>query len=403
MNSLAALDDGSASGVDAKAMLAHLQSAGLLDTGRVNLISVEAVRQAFGDRWDARKTRVWDIAETQIRRRIGEDGHMARLDDETFLVITPTLNSLVSRIQVVRAMREILTHFLGELRTEDITVRVASEFRDGQLSCRPLSTEEVEDAITREAEADGPHTAASTTPMTEIKVAEEREILTQEGRRLRFSVSVDPMIDLARGVVSSHRIEPKISYEDTREILTPTARRRLMPSDVQEMDIATLERAMMRLEAGESVVGRPSLLVSVSFLTLTNARARARFLAAVSRERDLVARSVVLEITDFDVGVPKSRLQEATAMLRPFCRAVFARDEPGSSLVKDARSLGVVGLVYEPPSPLESAEDIAVWLLNAGRLTAAHNGPRVVVNLNTAHLIPLAGAAGFTHAALRVR
>ena len=84
----------------------------------------------------------------------------------------------------------------------------------------------------------------------------------------------------------------------------------------------------------------------------------------------------MLEIADFDVGAPKGRLQGAAAMLAPFCRAVFARDEPGSSLVKDARSLGVVGLVYEPPALLVSAEDIALWLLKSGRLTAPHKGPR---------------------------
>ena len=406
MSAAAVLNDASAEEVDANAMLQNLQDAGLLATGRVNLISVDAVRQAFGDRWKDRKARVWGVAETQIGRRIGDEGYMARLNDETYIIVTPTLDPLVARGKAVRVLREILTHFLGDLKSQDITVRVASQYQGGQLICRPLSTEEVEAVVDREPaadEADGGARAGSSLQMTRIEPPKVHEIITQEGRRLRFSVSVDPLIDLTKGVITAHRVEPKISYEDTRELLTPAARRRLMPVDVQEVDVATLERALTRLEAGESVSDRPSLLVSVSFLTLTNARARARFLAAVSRERDLIARSVMMEITDFDMGVPKGRLQEAASLLRPFCRAVFARDEPGSSLVKDARSLGVSGLVYEPPAELAGAEETVAWLINAGRVTAAHNGPRVVVNLSSTQLASTVGAVGFSHTAIRAR
>ena len=67
-------------------------------------------------------------------------------------------------------------------------------------------------------------------------------------------------------------------------------------------------------------------------------RARSRFLAAISPARDLIARSVIFELTDFDAGVPKSRLQEAASFLRPFCRAVFASDQLGTTLVKEARA-----------------------------------------------------------------
>lgn len=403
MSEHAAIDDVSASSIDASAMLERFQAAGVFETGKVNLISVAAVREAFGKRWELRKSMVWDVAETYIRRYIGETGHMARLDEQSFLVITPTLDSLVSRIQAVRSLREILTHFLGELRPQDLVVQTASEFRDGQLSCRTLTTEEVDEAIRREIEADRAETAAPSHQMVKITAPEEREIHTLEGRRLRFSVSVDPLIDLAKGAITAHRIEPKITYEDTRERMPPEARRRLMPADIQDVDIVTMQRALHRLEAGESAIDRPSVLVSVSFLTITNARSRARFLGAIAHARDLIAKSVIFEMTDFDAGVPKSRLQEAATFLRPFCRAVFASDQVGTTLVKEARATGIVGLVYETPSVLTSPDDIAVWLFNAGRATAAHAGPRLVVNLPAVQLAAPAAAAGFTHAALRPR
>lgn len=401
MNPPSPPDDVTASNADAASMLEYMQGANLLAAGRANLVSVGAVRQAFGRRWDSRKPLVWEVAETYIGRYIGEHGHMARLDDDTFLVITPGLEGVIARIQVVRALREILTHFLGEQRLEDIAVRVVNGFSEGELSCRALTVEEVQDAIRLEAE---PAAAIQAPPPggMDIGARKERHFYTLEGRRLRFSVSVAPLIDLAKGAITAHRIEPTISFDDTRERLSAAARRRLMPADIQEVDIVTVERALSRLQGGESAVGRPSVVASVSFLTVTNARARAALVEAISQARETFANSIVFELTDFDAGVPKSRLQEATALLRPFCRAVFARDQVGSGLVKEARSLGIVGLVYEPPH-IEKAEDTAVWLLNTGRVASAHAGPKLVVNLDGAKLAPMAAAAGFTHATLKAR
>lgn len=265
--------------------------------------------------------------------------------------------------------------------------------RPAELEPEDLDAAEVASADEVQVEGEAPPPAGP----------EIREIETLQGRRLRFSVSVDPVIDLERGAVAGHRIEPKIGYEDTRELLTPAARRELLPRDLLEVDVATLERGLTRLQGAEGAAGRASLIVSLSFLTVSSTRARAGLIEALGGARDLLARSAIFEITDFDAGLPSGRLKEACHLIKPFCRSVFAHDTIGSSLGRDARAIGLTGLVYQPPLGLPRAENEAAWLLTAGRSLDPKGGARVAANLSTSQLLSIAAAAGFTHATVRAR
>jgi hypothetical protein len=392
----AGLDDTTAGRI-----LGDLQASGALASGRVHILSLRAIREALTKRWSERRTLVWEMAEAQIRRRIGPGDLTARLNDDSFLIVTPELDPASAQVLVMRILRDITAHFLGELETSQITIMVAQGYKDEQLDCRPLTPAEIDRALATEknevASEKGGGGLLAKAPLAPVADG-AGELTTLQGRRLRFSVSVAPTIDLGEFAIAGHRIEPKISFEDSNQVLSPSARRALLPHDIQEVDLAVLRRGLARLSDGHSNCERPSLILSISFLTLSNTRSRTRLLAEAAKARDAMAKAAILEISDFDDGAPLGRLKEAAALIRPFCRAVFARVGTGGGFVGAARGLGFSGLVVESPLARASDEDQSMWLLTMSTALRDFRGATIAANLSTTGLLPMAAAAGFSHA-----
>ncbi|WP_158915126.1 hypothetical protein [Caulobacter sp. S45] len=389
-------------------ILQDLQTAGALGDGKAHVVSLRAVREALGPRWGERKATIWEMAESQIRRRLGEQGLVSRLTDDAFLILTPALGSNVARVLAVRVLKDLLTHFLGALETHDIDVMVATGFDGGRLQCRALSGDDLSQALAsgdkreREHESSGligAHTDRGAPPHPQTGGS----LTTLQGRRLRFSVSVEPIIDLARGAVAGHRVEPKITFEHSTNPLPPSARSELLPRDVQEGDLAALRRALARLGDGQSSVERPSLILAMSYLTLSNTRARARLLGEAAQRRAEMTRSVIWEIADLDPGVPVDHLKEDVALLKPFCRSVFARVDKNSLRAFHGQELGLAGFVFQSNGPGTSRDDEASWLLAVSRTFKGGMGTLIAASLTTTLLLPIAGAAGFTHATVRTQ
>ena len=72
----------------------------------------------------------------------------------------------------------------------------------------------------------------------------------------------------------------------------------------------------------------------------------------------------------------------------------------GEPALAAARTAGIGGLILEPPALLNET-DCALWLLQAGRLAERSAPTLIAANLVSADLLPMAAAAGFTHATLR--
>jgi hypothetical protein len=222
-----------------------------------------------------------------------------------------------------------------------------------------------------------------------------------DGRPLRFSSSVDPIIDLRQWAVAGHRIEPKLMYEDTRAPLSNAERLRLLPRDVHAMDLSTLRRGLSRLRAGESKTTKASLILTVSFLTLSNSNSRATLLSAAAPARDLMLSSVIWEITDFEGGIPAGRVKETAALLMLFGRSVFSRIDTASFPTYSAKSAGLSGFVMSTPPTLATEKEVALWLLECGRRASGRSPTLIAASLPSKDLLPLAHEAGFTHATAR--
>ena len=231
--------------------------------------------------------------------------------------------------------------------------------------------------------------------------AGEGAATTFGGRRLRFSSSVDPIIDLNHAAVTGHRIEPKIQFDDSRLSLSAAERSQLLPRDLQSIDLSTLRHGLTRLASGESCPSKPSLVMTISFLSLSNTRARSTLFAEAGQAGALMTQAVIWEIADFEEGLPASRLEEGAALLKPFCRSVFARCSTSATRRRSPKSLGLSGLVAQAPLALGREEDFAAWLLGMSRAIEGQAPTLLATNLPSIALLPVAAAAGFTHATVR--
>ncbi|HEY3889273.1 MAG TPA: hypothetical protein VGL73_11915, partial [Caulobacteraceae bacterium] len=76
--------------VSARETLDRIRAAGVLTTGAVNLIGLDAIRRQLGDRWAAKKGRVWEHVEQEFQRKLGPADLAVRIDDINYLVAAPS-------------------------------------------------------------------------------------------------------------------------------------------------------------------------------------------------------------------------------------------------------------------------------------------------------------------------
>jgi len=376
---------------DAGTILSALEREGLVAKGRVHLISVEAIRVAFADRWRHRKALVWDMAETLILKMIGERDFMVRLSDVDFAIITPRLDPRESQALAVRISRRILTHFLGESRSDNIAIKIVTAYRDQTITCERLTEADLREAIV----AAGPARAAKGAKLSGAVTA-------ADGLRLTYSTYTDPIVDLSRWAIAGHRIEPRVAYESTGVALSSEARRKLLPRDVEAFDRATLARGLERLRAA-APAARTTLILRVSFLTVSNTKTRGALFDMARDAKAEMQKSVIWEIADFDAGVPGGLLHECVSLLQPYARAVFTSAEAATLAALAERSGGRCGLIFQPSAEFEDEDDdeASAWLLATGRVALKRSATLVAANLPSKSLLPLASSVGFTHATVR--
>lgn len=220
-------------------------------------------------------------------------------------------------------------------------------------------------------------------------------ITTFDGRRLGVSFGVDPVTDLARMAPAGHRLQPSLIDAATGRPLGLVERTSLLASDMERVDMAAIAHGIAWLAAGG---GGPALILPLSFLSASSQRARTNLLLRAAAFQHQAKTPLIWLLTDIPDGAPVGRLSELVALLRPFGRAVFAETRLTGVAMKAARAAKLAGLVIAPPRPDLCATDVALWLLQAGKLANRAAPTLIAGELPSPDLVPIAAAAGFTHA-----
>jgi hypothetical protein len=246
--------------------------------------------------------------------------------------------------------------------------------------------------------------AASSTPpaQSSLEALRSAPLRTADGRSLRVSFAVDPVLDLKASALAGHRVEARLlDLEQGRE-LNGRQRRTLLPRDFVKIDLAALERGMSRLTDADAI-GPPRLIIQLSFASLSNSRARGELVAKAATLQHLLRQAAICELVDVESGIPVNRLIELNAMVRPFFRGVWLQVSPRRALIEAAKAARIQGLSVRAGELGADPEAVARAMRIFTTLVPNPAPVLTVTSLPLRELAVEAMAAGFTHATLRAQ
>lgn len=368
--------------------------------GKAMLVSIAPVKTALGERWQSRRDQIWGQTERYLLKHLTPTDICQRASEVHFLVAAPELTPLAAQAVCYRALMEVLTYFLGEVKPADLQVSQVFDLSSDNVQLRPFSAAEL-----RKADAEAPaRTAAPVQPKISSPLSSLASwpLQAADGQDLRVSFAVDPVLDLKAWAQAGHRIESRIVNQQTEVELSALSRRSLLPRDFEQIDLAALERGMSRLKGVESF-DRPKLIIQLSFASLSNNRARAALLDRARELQHVLRHAAICELVDVEPGIPVGRLTDVTSLIRNFFRSVWVQVEPSRVTIEAAVTAKASGLTIRADDLGHTAEEIAEGMRSFMVLVRKQHLLLTVTSLPTTDLMIDALMSGFTHATLRAR
>jgi len=371
--------------------LERLESSDALAEGGVTMIALDAIATRHGGRWNLGRDSVYEHVERTLRRRLGDRGYCQRISETEYLVVQPSLSRTAGQALCVSAMRETLTHFLGAARPVDLAIHEVTCITAQGVVRERLDIGQVEEAHLRELAREAKESAA-------LASYEQRTpFVAADGRRVRVSCSLEPVFLLKASQRIGYRLARRVVHVATDVALTLAERRNLASADIERVDFATLSRGLDRLRSEAESDMAPTLILPVSFITLTSQRARATLLDFFQQAQRSVRHGLICEVGDID-DVPPSALLAATTLVRPYCLLVMGHfAEPPARKLGDLREGGVQGVSIERPQAEPDDAGFIGWTKALIRRARPSLRSVMVHRLTSRRQAAIAAALGVTH------
>jgi hypothetical protein len=329
----------------------------LLAAGKVNLISLEAVEKRFASRWELRRNQVYDFATRVLDRGVGVTGFFVRISSTDFFIVHPDLGRLAGQAACLRYLREVLNHFLGEDQMAAAGVLQVTKITKGRLEAQRMDERAQDvDAATRTDLEVVLAPPAAAPPGSERSPDRWSPFVASDGRHLRVSAKLEPVYELKGFARIGFRMIRRVLIGGSEEELTPQQLAKLSTADLLRIDLATAVRGLDRLHGDSAGERQLSLIVPVSFISLSSQKGRGEFIEQLKAAGGLVKLGVICEVCDID-GVPPGALLAATSLLRPFTLLIVGRllNTAPTAIVRLEGS-GLQALSFECPPGLGEAE-----------------------------------------------
>jgi hypothetical protein len=324
----------------------------LLAAGKIAIISLETIQHRFGERWIDRRDEVFAFATKLLERKLGSRGITLRISDSDFLVIHRSLGRVPGQAACLGYLQEILSHFLGNSSNAVPDILEVTRIGKGRLEAEAVDAAQVEAfALGGDLEF-GPAGALGPLESGEFNshlVHRWSPFLAADGRTLRITATLEPVYELKGFTRIGFRMIRRVVVVETGEELTPQQVSALATIDLLRADLATITRGIDRLRGEGGSERQLSLIVPVSFSSLSNPRGRAHLVEPVREVATLVKLGVILEVADIE-GVPQSALLEVTSLLRPLSLLVVGRvSRPSAAAFARLAGAGFQALSFECP------------------------------------------------------
>ena len=416
---------------DLAEVLDRLGDPSALGAGLINVIGLEGVVERFGSRWSLRSELVHEQVERMLHRHLGDDVVFQRIGEAHYVVVQSGRSRLQAQGLCMRCMREILHHFVGEVRLRDLRLHEVTRVSQDEIVGHRV---EVGSSVLDESPADEPRSFARPLPPGEdssvyavsrslapaepasgsrsfaprrpappsedslLLVSRWTPFVASNGRTVKVSCNLEPVIRLASSERIGFRLARQVLGADGRA-LSAHELRNLSRADIARVDCATIARGLERLHAQVGQDKSPTLVVPVSFATLSNQRTRETLVALLEEAKADVLLGLVCEICELD-GVPPGALLTAVSLIRPFCVRVLAFvADPHPAVLRPLKDMGLAGVSVECPPNLGDAEFLG-WARDAARMVRPVAGALVIYRIQPIQRGALAALAGASHISL---
>lgn len=364
-----------------------------LAAGMVCVIDLDAVVQRFASRWPMRREHVHEHVSSILDRQLGPTAFHLRISDTDVLICQPDKERLAGQALCLRALREILTHFLGDGEMAEVGVHEVVRVSPEGVEARRVDVRAAAAVAAQEAvkAGGGPQPA----PSNLLGGADQwTPFVTAHGVGLQVTTRPEPIIQLRQKCAIGLRLTNRVAHLRSGRLLRAPELARLTTADLLRIDIAGLLKGLEALRGdGER---RLAVIVPVSLSSLSHPAGRARIIEGLQEARQYVDGGVICELRLIE-GAPSATLTQAVAIVRPYCLlAVGYLDEPGIGVARPLKGTGLNGVSLRVPPALGGAALIG-WANAAIRVARYASKSVLLYGLPSEHAMNMAVALGATH------
>ncbi|MDB5443209.1 MAG: hypothetical protein JWP86_374 [Phenylobacterium sp.] len=378
-----------------EAALEQFASPEVLRAGKVNLIAMDAVVERFGARWPMRREQVHEHVEAVLDRHLGAQGYHLRISETDILVCQPELGRLASQAFCLRLLRDILSHFLGTSELAEVGVHEVLRVSSTGVEARPVDARAVEAAEDEPGAVGGKGLSAPDSLLGPVAVW--TPFVAANGRKLEIDCTLDPVIELKGRATIGLRFRRSVTDAATGRDFSAAELERLSRTDRLRIDLGAMAQGLKALRETRRAAPPPTLILPVSFSSLSTLDDRARIVSAFQEARGYARQGLICELRDIE-GVPLATLQAAASMIAPSSLFVVGHltecTRAEARMLKDA---GFRALSTECPPNLDGAAFLG-WAKQT-ILTAKQATRSVLIyRLPSLQQAMIAAALGATHA-----
>lgn len=295
--------------------------------GRVNIISLERIKQQIGARWVKSQDTIWNHLNNLLRQKLAPTDFYAQLDATAVLVCQPELAADKARGCCLAIAQDLHHMLFGGACDPGETLIYRGRLDGDAIEAEPIEAEDLAEAA-----------------------EEARPAAPDPSYHHRFV----PIWDATKEAVTTYRCVSVLDEHGgssrsgrARQELAITKARLVHATDILWRRLSGGDRFLAWIPFSYDVIGTQLSRVEI---------------AAICRglPRDLRP-YLIFEISDLPHGVPQSRLADLVGSVRPFCRGVVAQVPPRTATYGAYMGVGLhgVGISAAASSAKETLADLA--------------------------------------------
>ncbi len=220
-----------------------------LAAGMVCVIDLDSVVQRFGSRWPVRREHVHEHVASTLDRQLGPTAYHLRISDTDVLICQPDKERLAGQALCLRALREILTHFLGDGEMADAgvheVVRISPEGVEARRVDVRVGAAEAAEPVGEAGRApppDSPNSLGGANQWTPF--------VTAYGVGLQVTTRLEPVLQLRERRAIGLRLTNCVAHLRSGRQLRGPELARLTTADLLRIDVAGLLKGLEALLSG---------------------------------------------------------------------------------------------------------------------------------------------------------